>query len=112
MEARVISPGGPNAPNAVPDSPATISPEVNPTDPYDDNNMEAPIKDSMRHPEMSFGPGVDNSGMNKLSTSGVGNTKVGAAESPFSPDFAQNGGTFMGSVFANDLTKEDMYATF
>jgi hypothetical protein len=112
MEKRVVSPGGPNAPNAAGDSPTTISPEVNPTDPYDDKNMEAPIQDSMRHPEMSFGPGVDNSGMNKLSTSGVGNTKVGAAESPFSPDFAQNGGTFMGSVLANDLTKDDMYATF
>jgi hypothetical protein len=112
MEKRVVSPGGPNAPNVMADTPPTISPEVNPTDPYDDNNMEAPIKDSMRHPEMSFGPGVDNSGMNKLATSGVGSTKVAASESPFSPDFAQNGGTFMGSVFANDLTKDDRYATF
>lgn len=114
IEKRVISPGGPNAPNATapPDTPATVSPEVNPIDPYDDTNMEAPIQDSMRHPEMSFGPGVDNSGMNKLATSGVGNTKVAASESPFSPDFAQNGGTFMGSVFANDLTKDDRYATF
>ena len=109
---RGISPGGPNAPNVMANTPPTISPEVNPTDPYDDKNMEAPIKDSMRHPEMSFGPGVDNSGMNKLATSGVGNTQVAASESPFSPDFAQNGGTFMGSVFANDLTKDDRYATF
>jgi hypothetical protein len=114
QEKRTVSPGGPNAPNAaaVPDTPATISPEVNPIDPYDDKNMEAPIEDSMRHPELSFGPGVDNSGMNRLATSGVGSAKVVASESQFSPDFAQNGGSFMGSVFANDLSKDDRFATF
>ncbi|NBP66630.1 MAG: hypothetical protein EBU66_18530, partial [Bacteroidetes bacterium] len=109
----VVSPGGPNPPNtAPPDTPATISPEVAPIDPYDDKNMEAPIEDSMRHPELSFGPGVDNSGMNRLATSGIGSAKVTASESQFSPDFAQNGGSFMGSVFANDLTKDDRFATF
>ena len=114
MEKRVVSPGGPNAPNAAapPDTPASLSPEVNPIDPYDDKNMEAPIEDSMRHPELSFGPGVDNSGMNRLATSGVGSAKVTASESQFSPDFAQNGGSFMGSVFANDLSKDDRFATF
>jgi len=87
-----------------------MSPEAKPIDPYDDRNMEAPIRDSMRHPELSFGPGVDNTGMNKLATSGVANTKALSAESPFSPEFAQNGGEFMGSVFANDLTKDDRYS--
>ena len=114
QEERVVSPGGPGAPNmqAPPDTPATISPEAAPIDPYADRNMEAPIQDSMRHPEMSFGPGVDNSGMNKLATSGVANTKALTSESSFSPEFAQNGGSFMGSVFANDLKKEDRFANF
>jgi len=114
QEERVVSPGGPNPPNMQPpvDTSATISPEAAPIDPYADRNMEAPIQDSMRHPELSFGPGVENSGMNKLSASGVGSTRVISAESQFSPDFAQNGGSFMGSVFANDLTKDDKFATF
>jgi len=114
LEKREISPGGPNPPNmkAPENTPATLPPEAKPIDPYDDKNMEAPIHDSMRHPELSFGPGVDNSGMNKLATSGVANAKVVSSESPFSPDFAQNGGSFMGSVFANDLTKDDRFATF
>jgi hypothetical protein len=110
---RVVSPGGPNPPNAAPpaDAPATLSPEAKPLDPYEDTNMEAPIRDSMRHPELSFGPGVDNTGMNRLATSGVASARTSASESPFSPDFAQNGGNFMGAVYANDLTKGDSYAT-
>jgi hypothetical protein len=66
----------------------------------------------MRHPELSFGPGVDNTGMNKLATSGVASARVSANESPFSPDFAQNGANFMGTVYANDLMKgDDSYAS-
>ena len=113
-EERVVSPGGPGAPNAAPpvDTPATISPEAKPIDPYDDRNMEAPIQDSMRHPELSFGPGVENKGMNRLATSGVASTRAASAESPFSPEFAQNGGSFMGDVSANDLSKDDRFASF
>lgn len=113
-EERVVAPAGPAAPNAAPpvDTPASISPEAAPVDPYDDRNMEAPIEDSMRHPELSFGPGVENSGMNRLATSGVGSARVASSESPFSPDFAQNGGKFMGDVTANDLTKDDRFASF
>jgi hypothetical protein len=74
--------------------------------------MEAPIEDSMRHPELSFGPGIENSGMNRLATSGVASARVASSESPFSPDFAQNGGKFMGDVTANDLTKDDRFANF
>jgi hypothetical protein len=114
QEERAVAPGGPSPPNVRPpvETPATISPEAKPIDPYEDSNMEAPIQDSMRHPELSFGPGVDNTGMNKLATSGVGSARVASSESPFSPDFAQNGGSFMGAVFANDLTKDDKFAEF
>jgi hypothetical protein len=112
LEERTVSPGGPSSPNAA--APAhrapSISPEVKPTDPYEDSNMEAPIHDSMRHPELSFGPGVDNTGMNQLAFSGIGSAKASTAESPFSPEFAQNGANFMGSVGANDLTHESTYA--
>lgn len=113
QEERKVAPGGPNPPNAAPPAGMgpTISPDAMPIDPYADNNMESPIQDSMRHPEMSFGPGVDNTGMNKMGLSGVGSATAAVAETTFSPDFAQNGSSFMGSVFANDLTKGDAYAT-
>ena len=113
QEERIVAPGGPSPPAvAAPDMPPVIPPEAKPIDPYDDRNMEAPIKDSMRQPELSFGPGVENNGMNQLAVSGVGNAKAMSSESPFSPEFAQNGGQFMGSVFANDLTKDDRFASF
>jgi hypothetical protein len=94
----------------MPDVPATISPEAAPVDPYDDKNMEAPIHDSMRFPELSFGPGVENNRTGIVQASGVGNSKGLTSESPFSPEFAQNGGVFMGNVSANDLTRDDRFA--
>lgn len=110
-EEHTITPGGPGAPNArAEESPATLSPEVQPVDPFNDSNMEAPIKDSMRHPELSFGPGMDNSGIKKAAASGVMNKGALSSESPFSPEFAQNGGQFMGAVTANDLSHDDTYA--
>ena len=111
QEERTVSPGGPNPPNAESNEPATISPDARPIDPYDDANMAAPIKDSLRNPERSFGPGVDNTGVNRVASSGVANAKALSSESPFSPDFAQNGGVFMGAVSANDLSPGDTYAT-
>lgn len=109
---RTMSPGSPNPPNAQDSSTAaTMSPEVAPVDPLHDYNMEAPIKDSMRHPELSFGPGMDNSGVKKAAASGVMNKGALSSESPFSPEFAQNGGQFMGAVTANDLNADDTYAT-
>jgi hypothetical protein len=114
QEVRTVSTGGPNSPNAAAPAgtPPTISPEETPMDPYDDKNTEVPIKDSMRHPELSFGPGPDNTGTRNAAFSGVANSKALTSESPFSPDFAQNGGLFMDKVSANDLNSEDTYATF
>jgi len=112
QEPRTVAAGGPGAPNAQGNGmKATMSPEVMPVDPFQDSNMEAPITDSMRHPELSFGPGMDNSGIKKAAASGVMNTGALSSESPFSPEFAQNGGQFMGEVTANDLSHDDTYAT-
>jgi hypothetical protein len=108
-----VAPAGPGAPNAtpLPNTPPTISPEAKPVDPYDDKNMEAPIHDSMRFPELSFGPGIENKGVKNAVASGVANARGMTSESPFSPEFAQNGGIFMGAVSANDLSRDDTYAT-
>ena len=110
VEERTISPGGPNPPNVAPDLPATIAPDAKPADPYDDKNMEAPIQDSMRFPELSFGPGVENNGTKNAPAAGTANAKAMLSESKFSPEFAQNGGIFMGAVTANDLSHGDSYA--
>jgi hypothetical protein len=96
---------------ATDDLPGMMPPEVAPIDPFQDSNMETPIKDSMRHPELSFGPGMDNSGIKKGVASGVMSKTTLSSESPFSPEFAQNGGQFMGTVTANDLSHDDTYAT-
>lgn len=111
QEPRVVASAGPNSPNAAAPPTAKISPDVAPIDPYDDKNMEAPIHDSMRHPELSFGPGVDNNKLTRDTSAGVASDRGLTAESPFSPEFAQNGGIFMGAVTANDLTKDDRYAS-
>jgi hypothetical protein len=113
MEPRVIAPGGPAAPAAAP--PATtkpsISPDARPVDPYDDPNMEAPVHDSLRYPELSFGPGVDNTATTQIPLSGIGSATAVVANSNFSPEFAQNGASFMGNVTANDLQPGDLYGT-
>jgi hypothetical protein len=107
---RVVSPGGPNPPNAEAPSQGPIrSPEATALDPYDNKNTELPVTDTMRHPELSFGPGTSNTSTTMNAASGVSSQ---TASSNFSPDFAQNGGTFMGAVFANDLTQGNEYATF
>lgn len=113
QEERVVSPAGPGAPNAtaLPNVPTTISPEVKAVDPYEGNNMEAPVHDSMRFPELSFGPGIENNGTKTAKSSGVANSSSITSQSPFSPEFAQNGGIFMGAVTANDLSHDDTYAT-
>lgn len=111
MEARVIAAGGPASPAAA--APAgtrpSISPDARPVDPYDDPNMEAPVHDSLRYPELSFGPGVDNTGTTQVPLSGIGSATAVVANSNFSPEFAQNGASFMGNVTANDLLPGDLY---
>lgn len=106
---RVVAPSGPNPPAArAPSAAATISPEAAPIDPYESEHMQAPIKDTLTYPEMSFGPGVDNKATNKGAESGAASA---LSASTFSPEYAQNGGSFMGSVFANDLQPGDDYAS-
>ena len=102
---RIVSQAGPNPPNERSSSAerATISPEERPNDPYDEVNTELPIKSNMRHPERSFGPGVDNSGTTRSISAGTASEEVNSSLSSFSPEFAQNGGSFMEGISANDM---------
>jgi len=109
---RTISSGGPTTPNARPPQMVPrISPDAVPMDPYESNNTEAPIGDTMRYPERSFGPGTVNDGTSVSLNAGQASSLVNSSVSSFSPEFAQNGGNFMGSVFANDLTQGDEFAS-
>jgi len=101
---KVVTPAGPNGPNVKAEPTVQISPEAQPIDPYESGQMQAPIHDTVSHPELSFGPGVEQTGKREAVSSV-------APLSSFSPEFAQNGGSFMGSVFANDLQPGDDYAT-
>lgn len=108
---RTVAAGGPSTPNAKPPPMMpTISPDAVPLDPYDLKSMEAPIRDDLRYPERSFGPGTVNDSTDTSPSAGMASSMVNSAISTFSPEFAQNGGGFMGSVFANDLTQGDEYA--
>jgi len=109
---RVTTPAGPNPPNALsPSKKVTFSPDATPADPFDEVNGETPMRDSMRHPERSFGPGVENTGVQRSLDSGVSAETVQAGTSVFSPEFAQNGGDFMKGIGAHDSWGSDTYAT-
>ena len=99
---RVVMPAGPNPPSAAPPKKVTFAPEEQARDPYDDVQGETPMRDSLRHPERMFGPGVENTDTRMAEASGVAG-KAGVAQSTFSPEFAQNGGEFMQGILANDL---------
>ena len=109
---KVVSPSGPNSPNAAAASREPVRiPEERPNDPYDENESQVPIKNNMRNPERSFGPGVDNSGVQRSVAAGTASNAVSASLSSFSPEFAQNGGDFMEGIKANDFGSGDEYAT-
>ena len=106
---RVVTPAGPSPPNAETPSVRPAPPEkTKPLDPYQEVNSETPIRDNLRHPENSFGPGVENSGTDLSVKSGVASN---SGASQFSPEFAQNGGDFMNGIGAHDAFGSDSYAT-
>ena len=108
---RVVAPSGPNPPNTG-SSLGKILPETTKaSDPYEEVNSETPIKDNLRHPENSFGPGVENTGSRLSVNSGVASNSVKEGVSNFSPEFAQNGGDFMKGISASDAFTSVNYAS-
>jgi len=109
---RVVSPSGPSPPNAKSMTADVARPEnVRPSDVMDDVNSETPIRDNLRHPENSFGPGVENNGTRMSVESGVASNTVRGGVSNFSPEFAQNGGEFMEGISASDAFMTDNYSS-
>jgi hypothetical protein len=108
---RVVAAATAAPPNAAPPPLApTPSPDVKAFDPYDEHSTEAPIGDSMRYPERSFGPGLNQLGAGQAVGAGVASTQANVNLSPFAPEAVQSGGNFFQGVAANDLSGEPEYA--
>jgi hypothetical protein len=108
---RVVAPSGPNPPNASGPPERTLPETTAANDPLAEVNSETPIQDNLRHPENSFGPGVENNGTRLSVSSGVASNSVKGGTSNFSPEFAQNGGEFMAGISASDAFSSDNYAS-
>ena len=108
---RNVASSGPNPPNASGQPERTLPETTAANDPLAEVNSETPIQDNLRHPENSFGPGVENTGTRLSVSSGVASNSVKGGTSNFSPEFAQNGGEFMAGISANDGFTSDNYAS-
>ena len=116
---RVVSPGGPGAPNQMPpsrDREAERLPGPVDKDPYDETYGSSNMKEDLRHPERFFGPAptADNVAIARASgVAGLPGSTTPQAVQTFSPDFAQNGGEFVdGGIFANDAGENPNYSAF
>lgn len=115
---RTVSSGGPTTPNQAPpkDMPAVRLPGPEPSESkeFEENYGSSDMQDNMRYPERLFGAAPAPNQTNTAVESGVAsrnNQVVSQAIQTFSPDFAQNGGEFIGGgVFANDTTEVPNYS--
>ncbi len=113
---RVVSPGGPGAPNqkAPTDAPAVRMPEETPYDPQAQPYESAEIPERLRHPERMFGPGLLNEDTDTAVANGTASyatQKTMESYQTFGPEFAQNGGTFLDNgVIANDSSVDMSYS--
>ena len=117
---RVVSPAGPNPPNAAPQPPTPeeerqAPPDVTARDPLDDPNSSGDLQDNLRHPERSFSPGLKPTDVDRSVVSGVASSRSmtsSQALQTFAPEMAQNGGEFMQGIMANDTSEPGAYSAF
>ena len=118
---RMVSPSGPNPPNAAPARPlpqeeeAQAPPDVTARDPLDDPNSSENLQDNLRHPERSFSPGQKPTDVDRSVVSGVASSRSmtsSQALQTFAPEMAQNGGEFMQGIAANDTMSDTEFAAF
>lgn len=107
---RDVAPSGPNAPNGQGPPEKRLPETAGANDPFAEVNSETPIRDNLRHPENSFGPGVENNRTQLSVGSGLASNSVKGGVTNFSPEFAQNGGEFMDGISASDAFNTDNYA--
>lgn len=112
-QEREVSSGGPSSPNQRPSrsQPAVIVQEERAFDPQEQNHESAAMPERLRHPERMFGPGLNNEDVETAITAGNASKVTGESNQVFSPEFAQNGGLFMGEVTAHDVSLETHYSS-
>lgn len=111
----VAAPSAPAPPPSARPAAATavVMPEERPFDPQDQPYESSEIPERLRHPERMFGPGLDNSEVDSAVAAGVASAASQATESAYSafgPEMAQNGGSFMDGVIANDSELPTTYS--
>lgn len=117
MAPRIVSPSGPNPPNArVPNKIAKENDiyDCVPNDPQDELYGSQNIQDNLRYPERSFGPGIVNSGSKLLVNSGVASQKMLNTSQPIQPfenEMVQNGG-LLDKIGPDDTHTNPNYAAF
>jgi hypothetical protein len=112
-ERNIVS-SGPNSPDKEINH-VRIVREEQPNDPYAETTEDAYAPENLRHPDGMFRPAPEMSGYDTVSNSGIASNVLNAsneAAQMFSPEFAQNGGSFMGDVMANDGTLSSKYSMF
>jgi len=109
-QEREVSSGVPSSPNQRP-QPAVIVQEERAFDPLEQNHESAAMPERLRHPERMFGPGLNNEDVETAITAGNASKVTGESNQVFSPEFAQNGGLFMGEVTAHDVSLETHYSS-
>jgi hypothetical protein len=113
---REIVGGGPSTPSqAAPENEVVVMPPERALDPYAETHEGANAPEKLRNPERMFRPAPPNDAVANIEDSGIGGMAQQATSNSmqtFAPDFAQNGGSFMGGVFANDTDIPTNFSDF
>ena len=113
---REIVGGGPNTPSqAASNTEVDVMPPAQALDPYAESQEGANAPEKLRNPERMFRPAPTNDAVDNIQDSGIGGMAQQATSNSmqvFAPDFAQNGGNFMGGVFANDTDIPTNFSDF
>jgi hypothetical protein len=97
-----VSSGGPNPPNVESTQDEVYVPPAQASDPYEVTTASADAPENLRHPERSFGPGIEpanNSIREEAGLAGPPSVSPQAFQQ-FSPEQVTNGGSFFGAVSA------------
>ena len=113
---REIESSGPNSPTQrMNENIKRIMSEEQPNDPYAETVEDAHAPERLRHPEGMFRPAPEMDGTQMAAESGIASHLIQSnnkAAQQFNPEFAQNGGSFMDGIMANDESMHVGYSMF
>lgn len=107
---------GPNSPSqSPPDEEEVRYGEPHAVDPYADRQQAADAEESMRYPERSFRPSVDNDQTviaREANIAGSPDQTSPQAYQKYNTESIQNSGSFMDGVYANDVGSDANFSAF